>query len=172
MNLLGLYISSFFLSVNSHRTLAQAFAAGTSTLIQRPVMLSAVRYPLPRSSLPAPGLDSGVPVPVLLSAPGGAASVPPPARPALFPGAGMMTLPAGGLPSPFAAAVPLRVDSDGAPLIYRTSSTPGGGKLNSVSPPTVIKQLTQPLRENGVLYNGHGAVKDPLAWEEQDDPLG
>jgi hypothetical protein len=81
----------------------------------------------------------------------------------------MMTLPAGGLPSPFAAAGPLRVDSDGAPLIYR-SSAPSGGKLNSVSPPTVIKQLTQPLRENGVLYNG--AVKDPLAWEEQDDPLG
>ncbi len=82
----------------------------------------------------------------------------------------MMTLPA-GLPSPFAASGPLRVDSDGAPLIYR-SSAPSGGKLNSASPPTVIKQLTQPLRENGVLYNGHGAVKDPLAWEEQDDPLG
>jgi hypothetical protein len=134
-------------------------------------MLSAVRYPLPRSSLPAPGLDSGVPVPVLLSAPGGAANLPPSARPALYPGAGMMTLPAGGLPSPFAASGPLRVDSDGAPLIYR-SSAPSGGKLNSGSPPTVIKQLTQPLRENGVLYNGHGAVKDPLAWEEQDDPLG
>ncbi len=159
------------MSVNSYRILAQAFAAGTSTLIQRPVMLSAVRYPLPRSSLPGLGLDSGVPVSVPQPAPGGAAGVPTPARPALFPGAGMMTLPAGGLPSPFAASGPLRVDSDGAPLIYR-SSAPSGGKLNSVSPPTVIKQLTQPLRENGVLYNGHGAVKDPLAWEEQDDPLG
>jgi hypothetical protein len=132
-------------------------------------MLSAVRYPLPRSSLPAPGLDSGLPIPLL--ALGGAAGVPTPARPALVPGAGIMALPAGGLPSPFAASGPLRVDSDGAPLIYR-SSAPSGGKLNSGSPPTVIKQLTQPLRENGVLYNGHGAVKDPLAWEEQDDPLG
>jgi len=156
--------------------LLQAFTDGTSSVIQRPVMLTAVRYPhSPSAAAPRMGVVGAAPPPgtgvvgaATLPGTGAGVVLPLPARSVPFPG-GMMVLNA--VRPPPVASVPVRVDSDGAPLIYSSISAPSGGKQNSVSPPAVMKPAAPPVR-NGVLHsNGHEVQKDPLAWDEQDDPL-